>query len=173
MRDLIRVCGGAPTAVSPASLLTALQNGTVDAAAADIMNVREHELWRVARTIVDLRHAPSLFMVVINDSAWRRLSAEHQEVLAELAQDAQNFMWARFATIRAQAYAFAEQRGMRIIAPTPEDVAAWRACSAPLLEEYSERTGDAGAKLFSAYGKLRTDPCCRDAPGKETPFLFR
>jgi C4-dicarboxylate-binding protein DctP len=173
MRDLIRVCGGAPTPVSPASLLTALQSGLVDAAAADIMNVREHDLWRVASTIVDLRHAPSLFMIVISDSVWQRLSAEHQEILADLAQDAQAFMWVRFATIRAQAFAFAEQRGMRIIEPTPADIAAWRACSAPLLEEYSERTGDAGAKLFSAYGKLRTDPCCRDAPSKAMPFILR
>jgi C4-dicarboxylate-binding protein DctP len=145
----------------------------VEAAAADIMNIGERDLWRVASTIVDLRHAPSLFMVVINDSAWQRLSSEHQKVLDELAQDAQAYMWARFATIRAQAYAYALQRGMRIVELTDEDVAAWRACSAPLLEEYSERTGEAGSKLFTAYGKLRTDPCCRDAPGKELPFVLR
>lgn len=173
MRDLIRVCGGAPTPVSPASLFSALQDGTVDAAAADIMNVSEHDLWRVAKTIVDLRHAPSLFMVVINDIVWQRLSAEHQEVLVELAQDSQAYMWARFATIRAQAYEIAAQRGMRVIELRAEDVAAWRACSAPLIEEYSERTGNAGAQLFTAYGKLRTDPCCRDAPGKEKPFSSR
>ena len=72
MRDLIRVCGGAPTPVSPASLSAALQEEAVAAAAADIMNVREQELWRVASTIVDLRHAPSLYMVVINNSAWQK-----------------------------------------------------------------------------------------------------
>jgi C4-dicarboxylate-binding protein DctP len=173
MRDLIRVCGGAPTPVSPASLSAALQERAVAAAAADIMNVREHELWRVASTIVDLRHAPSLFMVVVNDSAWQSLSPEHQEILVELAQDAQALMWARFAVIRAQAYAFAVQQGMHIIELAAEDVAAWRACSAPLLEEYAERTGDAGSKLFTAYGKLRTDPCCRHVPGKEMPFFSR
>lgn len=173
MRDLIRVCGGTPTAVSPASLLGALENGTVEAAAADIMNVRERELWRVASTIVDLRHAPSLFMIVINDNAWQRLSPEQQKIIVELAQDAQAYMWARFATIRAQAYAFASQQGMRIIELAAEDLAAWRACSAPLLEEYAERTGGAGSKLFTAYGKLRTAPCCRDAPGKEVPLSLR
>jgi C4-dicarboxylate-binding protein DctP len=173
MRDLIRVCGGAPTPVSPTSLSAALQDGTVAAAAADIMNVREHDLWRVARTVVDLRHAPSLFMIVINDDAWQKLSSEHRAILVELAQDAQAVMWARFAAVRAQAYAFASRQGMRIVELAPEDVAAWRACSAPLLEEYSERTGEAGARLFAAYGKLRTAPCCRDAPGKEMPFFSR
>jgi hypothetical protein len=65
------------------------------------------------------------------------------------------------------------QRGMRIVEPPAEDVAAWRACSAPLLEEYAERAGEAGSKLFAAYGKLRTAPCCRDAPGKEVPSISR
>jgi hypothetical protein len=27
-----------------------------------------------------------------------------------------------------------------------------------------ERVGEPGLKLFVAYGKLRTDPCCREAP---------
>jgi hypothetical protein len=53
-----------------------------------------------------------------------------------------------------------------------EDVAAWRACSSSLLEAYMERTGEAGPKLFAAYGKLRTDACCREAPG-DTPFSHR
>jgi C4-dicarboxylate-binding protein DctP len=174
MRDLIRVCGGAPTPVSPASLFIELQNGTVEAAAADIMNVGERDLWRVAKTIVDLRHAPSLFMVVISDTSWQRLSHEQQAIFVELARDAQDYMWARFATIRAQAYAFALLKGMRIVELPAEDVASWRACSAPLLEEYADRAGDAGSKLFKAYGKLRTDSCCRDAPRDEAlPFILR
>ena len=111
---------------------------------------------------------------MINDKVWQKLSAEHQAILVELAEDAQNLMWARFAAIRQQAYVLAVQQGMRIVELTAEDVAAWRACSAPLLEEYSERTGQAGTKLFAAYGKLRsTDPCCRNAPEKERPFILR
>lgn len=170
MRELIRVCGGAPIPGSPASLVTELQNGNIDAAAADIMNVGERDLWRAADTITNLRHAPSLIVVVINERAWRRLSPEHREIVAELAQDAQNYMWARFATIRAGAYNLAAQKGMRIVDPSADDVAAWRACSAPLLEAYMEQAGEAGSKLFMAYGRLRTDPCCREPP-ITTPFI--
>jgi C4-dicarboxylate-binding protein DctP len=173
MRELIRVCGGAPVPVSPASLLTELENGTVEAAAADIMNVMERDLWRVADTITNLWHAASLLVVVVNEGAWQRLSPEHREIVAEAAQDAQNNMWARFATIRARAYQFAAEKGMRIVDPSADDFAAWRACSAPLLEAYMERAGDAGAKLFEAYGKLRTDPCCREPPPGTPPFFPR
>ena len=66
---------------------------------------------------------------------------------------------------RAEAYAYATEKGMRIVELSKGDMEAWRACSAPLLESYIERAGPAGPKLFAAYGKLRTAPCCREAPG--------
>lgn len=172
MRELIRICGGNPYLVSPPDLFTELQKGTIQAAATDIMNVTERGLWRVADTITNLRHAPSLFVVVINEKVWRGLAPEHQEVFSELALDAQERMWERFAAIRAEAYAFAERMGMKVIELPANDIAAWRACSSPLLEAYMELAGDVGPKLFAAYGKLRTEACCREAPG-DTPFSHR
>jgi C4-dicarboxylate-binding protein DctP len=169
-RELIGVCGGVPRRVVPADVFRELQRGSVEAAVTDIMNVRERELWRVADTITDLRHSPSLLMIAINEDAWRRLTAEQQEIVTELAQDAQDYMWASFATIRAQAYAFAIEKGMRVVDLPPEDTAAWRACSAPLLETYMERTGEGGPKLFTAYGRLRTHACCRESPSG-IPFI--
>jgi C4-dicarboxylate-binding protein DctP len=172
MKELIRICGGKPYLIAPSDLFSELQKGTIQAAATDIMNVAERELWRVADTITNLRHAPSLFVVVINEKAWQGLAPEHQAILSELAQDAQKRMWERFAAIKAEAYAFAVQKGMKVIELPADDVAAWRACSSSLLEAYMERTGEAGPKLFAAYGKLRTDACCREAPG-DTPFSRR
>ena len=129
-------------------------------------------LWQVADTITDLRHAPSLFVVVVNEKAWQSLTPAHRQVVADLAHDAQSDMWVRFTSIRADAYAFAKQKGMKIVEPRPEDVAAWRACTAPLLEAYMERAGDSGPKLFTAYGRLRTAPCCRGVPDA-APFVLR
>lgn len=171
-RELIGICGGAPRRVAPSDVFAELQKGKIEAAATDIMNVRERELWRIADTITNLRHSPSLLTIVINENAWRRLTPEQQEIFTELAQDAQAYMWARFATIRAEAYAFAVAKGMRIVELPTEDTAAWRACSAPLLEAYMDRSGEAGPKLFAAYGRLRTNACCREPPA-EVPFMRR
>jgi C4-dicarboxylate-binding protein DctP len=171
-RELIRACGGVPHLVPPPDVLAALQKDTIKAAATDVMSIKEHGLWQVADTITNLRHAPSLFLVVINEKAWQSLAPAHREILREVAQDAQSYMWARFAAIRAEAYAFANQKGMRIVEPQPKEVEAWRACTAPLLEAYTVRAGDSGPKLFEAYGRLRTEPCCREVPG-EAPFIPR
>ena len=163
-RELLAICGGLPQPVRPAEAFAALQKGTLAVIATDIMTVREHELWRVADTVTNLRYAPSLFMVVIDDKAWQALTPEQQMILIELGQDAQSLMWARFATVRAQAYALAVEKGMRIVQLGHNDIAAWRACSAPLLETYLDRAGALGSKLFAAYGRLRTHPCCSEAP---------
>jgi C4-dicarboxylate-binding protein DctP len=163
-RELLAMCGGLPQSVPPSDAHAAIQNRTIAALATDIMTVRERELWRVADTITNLRYAPSLFMVVINEQAWRKLTPEQQVILTELGQDAQSYMWARYATVRTEAYALAVEKGMRIVQLRPEDIMAWRACSAPLLETYLERAGGPGSKLFAAYGKLRTEPCCNEAP---------
>lgn len=162
--DLLRICSGTPRRVSPADVFSGLKNGPLQAAVVDLMNVGEHDLWRVADTMTVLRHTPSVFMIVISETAWQRLTPEQREIVTELAEDAQAYMWARFVTIRAEAYAFAAGKGMRIVLPSNDDIEAWRACSAPLLESYLERAGEDGARLFMAYGKLRTAPCCLETP---------
>ena len=170
-RELIRACGGTPHLVPPPDVLSALKNETIGAAVTDVMNIREHGLWQVVDTITNLRHAPSLYLVIVNEKAWQSLAPEHRDIMSEIGQDSQSYMWARFATIRADAYAFAAQKGLRIVDPQSEDVAAWRACTAPLLEAYVERAGDSGPKLFAAYGRLRTEACCRGVP--DAPFRQR
>jgi len=164
-RELINACGGKPYLVPPPDVFGALKKGTIGAAVTDVMNVKEHDLWQVADTITASQHAPSLFLVIINEKTWQSLTPRFRDIMIEIAEDAQAHMWARFTDIRAEAYAFASQKGMRIVEPRPDDVAAWRACTAPLLEAYVERAGHAGPKLFGAYGRLRTAPCCRQMPG--------
>jgi C4-dicarboxylate-binding protein DctP len=171
-RELIRACGGAPNIIAPRDIFFSLKTGAATLVVTDIMTIREQGLWQVADTITDLRLEPSLFLVVINEKAWQSLAPKHRQILREAAQDAQVYMWAGFAPTRMEAYTWALQKGMTIVAPRPDDIAAWRACSAPLLEAYMERAGDAGPKLFAAYGQLRTEPCCREIPG-DAPFSQR
>jgi C4-dicarboxylate-binding protein DctP len=171
-RALIQACGGTPHLVPPPEVPGALRTGTIKSAVTNVMNVRDHGLWQVADTVTDLRHAPSLFLVIVNERAWQRLAPAHRDIMSELAQEAQSDMWARFTAIRTDAYAFAKQKGMRIVDPRPEDVAGWRVCTAPLLEAYIERAGEAGPKLFAAYGRLRMAPCCRKLP-VDARFMLR
>src|SRR5262249_26039497 len=130
----------------------------------------ERNLWQVTDTIVNTKHSPSLFIVVINNKVWESLSASQQQALSDAAGAGQERVWDLFAQVEGDAYAFAGSKGMKVYQPSPKEVVAWRECSAPVLESYVERIGDLGPKLFAAYGKLRTDPCCNNALPEQMPF---
>jgi len=166
-KELTKACGGSPHLVPTSDLYKALEKESIQITMTDIFGVKERDLWRVTDTIVNTKHSPSLFIVVINNKIWESLSEKHRQILSEAAATVQERMWDLFAKVEAEAYAFAEKKGMKIHEPSPKEVVAWRECSAPLLESYVDRIGDLGPKLFAAYGRLRTDPCCNNvAPGQ-------
>jgi C4-dicarboxylate-binding protein DctP len=163
-KELTRVCGGTAFLIPNAELSAALDEGKIRVAMTELLSVKAHELWRVTDTIVNTQHAPSVYIFVVNDRIWQTLSGDHQQTIIEAARETQERTWDRFATTEAEAYAFAVEKGMRVHDLSQADVEEWRACSSPLLEAYMERIGEPGLKLFVAYGKLRTHPCCREAP---------
>lgn len=172
-KELTKACGGTAHLVPPSDLYDALENNNIQITMADIFSVTERNLWRVTDTIVNTKHSPSLFIVIINDAVWGNLSADHQRVLTEASEALQERSFDAVANIEAQAYAFAATKGMKVYDPSPRDVVAWRQCSAPLLESYVDRIGELGPRLFTAYGRLRTDPCCNDPMAGQTPPELR
>jgi C4-dicarboxylate-binding protein DctP len=169
-KELTKACGGSPHLVPTSDLYGALEKDSIQITMTDIFGVTERNLWRVADTIVNTKHSPSLFIVVINNKVWESLSENHRQILSEAAAAVQDHMWDLFAKVEADAYAFAAKKGMKVYDPSPRDVVAWRECSAPLLESYVDRIGELGPKLFAAYGRLRTDPCCNSTAPEQMPF---
>jgi C4-dicarboxylate-binding protein DctP len=169
-KELTKACGGNPHLVPTSELYDALEKNNIQITMTDIFGVTERNLWQVADTIVNTKHSPSLFIVVINNKVWESLSESQRQALSEAAGAVQERMWDLFAKIEADAYAFAEKKGMKVYQPSPREVVAWRECSAPVLESYVDRIGELGPKLFAAYGRLRTDPCCNSILPEQMPF---
>lgn len=172
-KELTRACGGSPHLMPPSDIHDALDNDSIQLTMADIFSVTERDLWQVADTIVNTRHSPSLFVVIVNAKVWDGLSPDQRRVLTEASDALQERTWEALAGIEAEAYAFAARKGMKVHEPSARDIVAWRQCSAPLLESYVERIGDLGPRLFTAYGRLRADPCCNGPVAGELPADLR
>jgi len=157
-------CGGRPTIISTSKMHDAMKSGAVDLAMGSITSVEPRELWKVADTVTQTDHVPIEFLLLVNERLWQSLSPDHKAVIVEAARAVERVARDRFAENEASAYAFAREKGMQIHTPTPDQVAEWRACSAGVLEEYMSQGGELGRLLLAAYGRLRTDPCCRAAP---------
>jgi TRAP-type C4-dicarboxylate transport system substrate-binding protein len=110
-KELIRICGGEPYLMPTAELSSALESGKISAAITDILSVKAYDLWRVANTVINTQHAPSLYLIVINDRVWQGLSSDRKQVIEAAARELQVKTWDRFIAIEADAYAQAAQMG--------------------------------------------------------------
>jgi C4-dicarboxylate-binding protein DctP len=167
MANFIKYCGGIPFVISASEQHQAIRDGRVDMAMTGITGVTARELWKVTDTITRTEHAALEFVVIINDKVWQSLAEEHRTVVTAAARRAEQDLRQQMADIEAKAYAFARDKGITIYDLTPNEVAEWRACSAPIVEDYLTLAGELGQRVMASYGKLRTQPCCISGPGGE------
>jgi C4-dicarboxylate-binding protein DctP len=171
MGHFTRYCGGTPLLISASKQFQAIQDGTVDFIMSGITIVDTRELWKVTDTITRTEHAALEFLVIINEKVWQSLSPQVQRSMAQAARKAEQDLRDQTTEIDAKAYALARAKGMVIHDVTPDEIVEWRACSAPLLDDYMKEAGELGAKLMAAYGRLRLQPCCSAGPAG--PFTKR
>jgi TRAP-type C4-dicarboxylate transport system substrate-binding protein len=100
----------------------------------------------------------------MNEKSWQALAPAHRTAIMEIAKTLEPKVREKAAQTELAAYAFAREKGMRIVELLPHQVAEWRACSSDLVLGYMESTADLGTRLMAAYGRLRTAPCCSAGP---------
>jgi C4-dicarboxylate-binding protein DctP len=161
----IEQCGGIPVFVPAGDQVAAVQDGRVDMLVTGITGVPARQLWKATDTMTRTEHAAIEALIVIRDAVWQRLSESHKAVMKEVGRRIERQLRGQIAQIEANDYDFAREKGMKIYALTLDEVAEWRECSAPVLDEFMTRSGGALAyRLMPVYGRLRTDPCCSEAP---------
>jgi len=160
----IEQCGGVPVFVPAGDQVAAVQDGRVDMLVTGITGVPARHLWKATDTMTRTEHAAIEALIVIQETVWQRLSEGHQAVLREVSRKIERQLRDQIAQIEDTDYGFAREKGMKIYELTPDQVAEWRACSSPVLEEFMSRSGELAHRLLLVYGRLRTDPCCSAGP---------
>jgi len=169
MAKFVKLCGGKPALLSSAAMHDALKDGKIDMAMAGFSVVMSRDLWRVSDTITRTAHSPLEFLLFMNEKNWQALAPAHRSVIMEVARSLELKIRQKAAQNDLEAYAFAREKGMKIVELMPHQVAEWRACSSDVLLGYMDATADLGSRLMAAYGRLRTAPCCSGGPASATP----
>jgi C4-dicarboxylate-binding protein DctP len=164
MATFARHCGGIPQVLSITKVHDGLKQGTTDVAMIATVAVETRELWKVADTITRTDHTGTEFLVIINAKTWAGLSDRHKAIMTRAALASEREIRDNTSRLEQKAYDFVRSKGMKVHELTPDQVAEWRECSADVMEEYMSRGGELERQLLSAYGKLRTDPCCNMGP---------
>jgi C4-dicarboxylate-binding protein DctP len=157
---LVSNCGGIPVYLGGIEQYDGYKTGKAVIGQAGITFVVARRLWEVMDTLANTRHFADGMLILINEPVWQSLSPDHQRIVQEAATEAQESILTDLKKREKEGYALAEKNGMKIQEITPDEVAEWRACSAPVLEGFMSNAGELGQRLMQAYGQLRTQPCC-------------
>ena len=142
----------------------ALKEGKIDMSMAGVSTVVSRDLWKVSDTITRTAHAPLEFLLFMNEKNWQALAPAHKAVLMEVAKQLEPKIREKAAESDRTAFALAREKGLKIVELAPHQVAEWRACSSDILVGYMDTAAELGSRLMSAYGRLRTAPCCSAGP---------
>lgn len=164
MANFTTQCGGIPQVLSITKVHDGMKQGTTDVAMIATVAVETRELWKVADTVTRTNHTGTEFLVVVNAKTWAGLSETHKAVMTRAAKASESAIRDNTARLEERAYDFVRSKGMKVHDLTPDQVAEWRACSADVIDGYLSRGGELERQLLSAYGRLRTDPCCNRGP---------
>lgn len=151
----IETLGGSPTLISGSEQYLAYQRGTVDAGMTGVSGVKSRKLWQVMDHITVTNHADIEFLVLINEKVWQGLSDAHKAIVQTAARNAEDHVRNAMTEIESKAYEAAEKEGMGVTTLTDAEVEAWRAATAPVLEDYLKESGDLGAEVAAAAQALR------------------
>ncbi|GAB4518370.1 MAG: TRAP transporter substrate-binding protein [Roseibium sp.] len=152
--DFVTAAGGAPTLISGSEQYLAYQRGTVDIGMTGVSGVKSRKLWEVMDTITVTNNADIEFIVVVNTDFWNGLPEAHRELIQAAALKAEADVRDRMSAIEAAAYEAAEANGMTVYTPTAEEMAAWKAVSEPVYDNFREKAGALGQEVLDAAQKL-------------------
>ena len=148
--EFVESVGGSPTLISGSEQYLAYQRGTVDIGMTGVSGVKSRSLWEVMDTITVTNHADIEFIVVINEKFWQSLPDDQRAIITAAADTADAAVRDAMAGIEADAYAAAEENGMTVYTPSDDEIEAWKAGAAPVLESYKAAAGELGAQLLEA-----------------------
>ena len=148
--EWVNVLGGAPTLISGSEQFLAYQRGTVDIGMTGVSGVVSRKLWEVMDAITVVNNADIEFLVVVNEDVWDGLTADQRDILTTAARNAETAVRNYMSEFEAEAFKEAEANGMTVHYPSDEEIEAWRAASAPVIDAWLAESGELGRQLLDA-----------------------
>ncbi|MFT0211478.1 TRAP transporter substrate-binding protein DctP [Pseudomonas sp. F1_0610] len=153
--EFITAVGAGPTLLSGAEQYLAYQRGTVDAGLSGILAIKSRKLYQLMPSITLTRHADVEFVSLINEQRWNDLSTEQQSILTQAARIAENQLRHDIPRLEREAEEFvAAQPNTTVIELSKEERDSWRVASAPVRQQFLQRTGKLGEQLLTAVDKV-------------------
>ncbi len=130
--------GATPIAMSQPETYEALQKGVVEATLCPMETLKGWKQGEVISSITDtsaIGYTTAMF-VVMNKNSWDKLSAEQQEIFAQVNKEWVEKHGAAWDQADAEGIEFVTQLGHKVIELTPEQQQLWKEKISPIMDEY-------------------------------------
>ena len=85
---------------------------------------------------------------------WDAYVAGQRKIISDAASVAETSVRNKMAEIEAGAYEVAKANGMKVVVPSADDIAAFKAASGSVYDAYKEKAGSLGKQLLEAASKM-------------------
>ena len=150
LEAFVNLLGGAAANFSGSRQYLAYERGTVDGGMTGLFSVSERKIYQVLKSLTFTNHSDIEFVVLINERLWQGLDDAEREIIATAARAAEIELRDEFAALEAASLEEAIAGGMTVHYPTTDELALWRAATAPLEQVYLDEAGPLGAELLAA-----------------------
>jgi len=132
---IVRALGATPTPMAYSELPGALRHRVIDGQENPAVNIYSARMFESQPFLIRDQHSYNVFIFKVNGNLWRSLPERLRRVIEGAALEVRDFQRKLNREADAEFLRRLEARGMRVHVPTADELAAWKAATAPVYEE--------------------------------------
>ncbi len=141
---MAELMGAIPATVPAPEVPQAFSTGLVGMMYTSAQTGVDTQAWDFTRHVTMVGGNHSMNVVIVNDGAFKRLSAEVQKAVTDAAAKAEARGWKASEEATAKHVQILKDKGMTVTEPSPQFRAELQKVGATLTDEWLKRAGDAG-----------------------------
>jgi TRAP-type C4-dicarboxylate transport system substrate-binding protein len=141
--DLVEYLQGAPVHTIPPMMYEQLQTGVLDLTTVAWGAAMDWQLQELVDYAIDLSWGGGQLPVLLNESVWDQISSKDQDIIMEVAAEAEAVNREEVYKVIPQAQQIWRDAGVEIITPTDAEMAQWIEAFSVIWDEYLEMNKDA------------------------------
>jgi TRAP-type C4-dicarboxylate transport system substrate-binding protein len=149
-QEMCSAIGMAPALIPWGETIAALSSGAVSGVSTSSVSGVDGKFWEFLKFFHQTNHAWSCQIVTINNDTWKKIPANSQKAMVDLAKKLEPEFWASSIKADVDSSKRLTDGGMRMVVPSPAFVADLRKKTAPMIDDFIKRV-PAAEKPVKAY----------------------
>jgi TRAP-type C4-dicarboxylate transport system substrate-binding protein len=145
--DMLNAVGMSPVLIPWGETIPALASGAVAGVSTSSVSGVDGKFWEFLKYFYATNHVWSSQIVTVNLDAWKKLSADQQKAVEDVAKRLEPDFWATSIQADTDSSNRLKAQGMELVPIPPQMMADFRAKTAGILDEFMKRVPAAAAPI--------------------------